>query len=236
MWVLSSVIQWMQGNPLYWLLAIGTLFNIFWLKKFKEQLQISNIAIILLSIFHTIFGVLSVRLFAEIEVLTGLSEGGKLSLFGGIYFMPIYYYFLTKILKCKAAQIFDIFAICIIFTLMCARVGCIISGCCQGRLIPGMDIHYPTREAEILFYVVLIAVLSKKVLKSGTKGEIYPVYMIAYGIFRFFDEFFRARSNSTIIHPPHFWALLCLIIGLSIYIEIKVTEDKRKNNQGRRRR
>ncbi len=236
MWVLSSVIQWMQGNPLYWLLAIGTLFNIFWLKKFKEQLQISNIAIILLSIFHTIFGVLSVRLFAEIEVLTGLSEGGKLSLFGGIYFMPICYYSLTKILKCKSAQIFDIFTICIIFTLMCARVGCIISGCCQGRLIPGMDIHYPTREAEMLFYVVLIAILSKKVLCGESKGAIYPIYMIAYGIFRFLEEFFRARIGSTIIHPAHFWALICLIAGLSIYLELKVTEDKRKNNQGRRRR
>ena len=233
---INGVIEWAAENPLYWLLTIGTLFNIFWLSEFKEQLRISNIAVILVSIFHTIFGILSVRLFAEIEVLAGLSDGGKLSLFGGIYFMPIYYYFLTKILKRKAAQIFDVFAICIIFTLMCARVGCIISGCCQGRLIPGMDIHYPTREAEILFYIVLLVVLSKRVLKGGTKGEIYPIYMIAYGIFRFFDEFFRARSNSTIVHPPHFWALLCLIIGVSIYIELKVTEEKRKNNQGRRRK
>ena len=150
--------------------------------------------------------------------------------------MPLIYFTLSRVFKWSCSEVFDIFTICIMFTFMCARISCIVSGCCAGRLIPGMSMHYPTREAEMLFYVVLIAILSKKVLCGESKGAIYPIYMIAYGIFRFLEEFFRARIGSTIIHPAHFWALICLIVGLSIYLELKVTEDKRKNNQGRRRR
>ena len=233
---MNDAIELFSSNSMYVMLTIGTIFNIFWVNKFKSRLNISRMSVIVLSILHTICGVVCVRIFAIMEAGFDLSKAGNFSLFGGVFFMPLIYFTLSRVFKWSCSEVFDIFTICIMFTFMCARISCIVSGCCAGRLIPGMSMHYPTREAEIIFYLVMIIWLGKKVLEGKLQGRIYPIYMIAYGVFRFINECFRARINSTIIHPAHFWALICLIAGLSMYLELKVTEDKRKNNQGRRRR
>ncbi len=206
------------------MLTIGTIFNIFWVDKFKSRLNISRTSVIALSILHTICGVTCVRLFAIMEAGFDLSKAGNFSLFGGVFFMPLMYFALSKVFKRRCLEVFDIFTICIMFTLMCARISCVISGCCEGRIIPGMSIHYPTREAEIIFYLVMIIWLGKKVVEGKLQGRAYPIYMIAYGIFRFIDEWFRFASESTLVHPAHFWSLLCLIIGLSINTEMKKNE------------
>ena len=58
--------------------------------------------------------------------------------------------------------------------------------------------------------------------------------MIAYGIFRFIEEWFRTSSGMYMFHKAHIWALLSLIIGLSIYFEIRTKQNKtrRKNKEG----
>lgn len=232
---MQEICEWIAENPLYLLLAIGTIFNLFWLGRFRAQLQISRTTVIILSVLHTIFGVMSVWLFAKIEIIAGMSDGGRFSLFGGVFFMPIVYLTIAKLIRKQPEKVFDIFTICILFTLMCARIGCIISGCCQGRIIPGLDIRYPTREVEVCFYIITIIILGKKVCKGEKKGKIYPIYMISYGIFRFIEEFFRDKTNATIVHPSHIWALLCLVIGISFYLEMKVTDNKEKKIRGRRK-
>lgn len=221
---MNDAIEWFSANSMYVMLTIGTIFNIFWVDKFKSRLNISRMSVIALSILHTICGVVCVRIFAIMEAGFDVSKAGNFSLFGGVFFMPLMYLALSKVLKRSCSEVFDIFTIGIMFTFMCARISCIISGCCAGRLIPGMSMHYPTREAEIIFYLVMIIWLGKKVLEGKLQGRAYPIYMIAYGIFRFIDEWFRFASESTLVHPAHFWSLLCLIIGLSINTEMKKKE------------
>ena len=209
---------------MYVMLTIGTIFNIFWIGKFKSRLNLSSASVLAISILHTICGVTCVRLFAIMEAGFDVSKAGNFSLFGGVFFMPLIYFALSKVFKRRISEAFDIFTICIMFTLMCARISCVISGCCEGRIIPGMSIHYPTREAEIIFYLVMIIWLGKKVVEGKLQGRAYPIYMIAYGIFRFIDEWFRFASESALVHPAHFWSLFCLIIGLSINTEMKKKE------------
>lgn len=221
---MNDAIEWFSANSMYVMLTIGTIFNIFWVDKFKSGLNISRMSVIALSILHTICGVVCVRIFAIMEAGFDVSKAGKFSLFGGVFFMPLIYFTLSKVFKQRCSEVFDIFTICIMFTFICARISCIISGCCAGRLIPGMSMHYPTREAEIIFYLVMIIWLGKKVVEGKLQGRAYPIYMIAYGIFRFIDEWFRFASESTLVHPAHFWSLLCLIIGLSINTEMKKKE------------
>ena len=221
---MNNVIEWFSANSIYVMLTIGTIFNIFWIGKFKSTLNLSAMSVLAVSILHTVCGVLCVRIFAVIEAGFDVSKAGNFSLFGGIFFMPLMYFALSRVFKWSCSEVFDIFTICIMFTFMCARISCIISGCCAGRLIPGMSMHYPTREAEAIFYLVMIIWLGKKVVEGKLQGRAYPIYMIAYGIFRFIDEWFRFASESTLVHPAHFWSLLCLIIGLSINTEMKKKE------------
>lgn len=225
------LLTWLSDHALILLLGCGTLFNVYWLHRCRERLHLRWLSVLLLSVLHTVLGVLSVKVFALFE--TG--NFSNMSLFGGVFFMPLFYWGVAKLAKQKAADVFDVFTICLVFTLMCARLNCIISGCCLGAHIPieGLThLRFPTRELELLFYVLLLSRLWRKVLSGSARGMIYPIYMITYGIFRFVTETLRFTDRTdSILHVSHLWALLSLGIGISIYGEL---QKKEKKTGGRR--
>jgi prolipoprotein diacylglyceryltransferase len=226
-----ELFTWLTDHALILLLGCGTLFNVYWLHRCRERLHLRWLSVLLLSVLHTVLGVLSVKVFALFE--TG--NFSNMSLFGGVFFMPLFYWGVAKLAKQKTADVFDVFTICLVFTLMCARLNCIISGCCLGAHIPieGLThLRFPTRELELLFYVLLLSRLWRKVLSGSARGMIYPIYMISYGIFRFVTETLRFSDRTdSILHVSHLWALLSLGIGISIYGEL---QKKEKKTGGRR--
>lgn len=226
-----ALLTWLSDHALILLLSCGTLFNVYWLHRCRERLHLRWLSVLLLSVLHTVLGVLSVKVFALFE--TG--DFSNMSLFGGVFFMPLFYWGVAKLAKQKAADVFDVFTICLVFTLMCARLNCMISGCCLGAHIPieGLThLRFPTRELELLFYVLLLSRLWRKVLSGSARGMIYPIYMISYGIFRFVTEMLRFSDRTdSILHVSHLWALLSLGIGISIYGEL---QKKEKKTGGRR--
>ena len=207
--------SWTKDYSLSALLLLGTIFNIFWLYRMRRQLQMKWYAVIAFSVLHTVCGVLSVKAFAFLET-------------GGVFFMPVLYFISAKVSKRNIKAVFDIFTICMIFTVMCARINCIVSGCCAGLVIPGTHYHFPTRELEILYYIVMLILLIPRVKKSKNPGSIYPLYMASYGAFRFIDEFFRTSSTGMLFHLSHVWAAIAFAAGLSIYIEINARNHQRK--------
>lgn len=214
------------------LLTIGTIFTLFWLLKHRELLKLKWYMAVPVAIAHTAWGVLCVKVFAIAESGFNPESVGNMSLFGGVFFMPVFYWGMAKIFRVKAQTVFDICTICMIFTLMCARINCLISGCCLGNHLFGVSFRWPTRETEIVFYIVLMIWIIRK-LNSGNTGEmVYPLYMMSYGIFRFIIEFFRYSSSGMLLHPAHIWAVISFLIGYSIYVQ---TENKNKNEiRGRR--
>lgn len=220
------LLTWLSDHALILLLGCGTLFNVYWLHRCRERLHLRWLSVLLLSVLHTVLGVLSVKVFALFE--TG--NFSNMSLFGGVFFMPLFYWGVAKLAKQKTADVFDVFTICLVFTLMCARLNCMISGCCLGAHIPieGLThLCFPTREMELLFYVILLSQLWRKVLSGSAQGMIYPIYMISYGIFRFVTETLRVSNRTdSILHISHLWALLSLGIGMSIYGELRKKEKK----------
>ena len=226
-----ALLTWLSDHTLILLLGCGTLFNVYWLHRCRERLHLRWLSVLLLSVLHTVLGVLSVKVFALFE--TG--NFSNMSLFGGVFFMPLFYWGVARLAKQKAADVFDVFTICLVFTLMCARLNCMISGCCLGAHIPieGLThLRFPTRELELLFYVLLLSRLWRKVLSGSARGMIYPIYMISYGIFRFVTETLRFSDRTdSILHVSHLWALLSLGIGISIYGEL---QKKEKKTGGRR--
>ena len=221
-----ALLTWLSDHALILLLGCGTLFNVYWLHRCRERLHLRWLSVLLLSVLHTVLGVLSVKVFALFE--TG--NFSNMSLFGGVFFMPLFYWGVAKLAKQKTADVFDVFTICLVFTLMCARLNCMISGCCLGAHIPieGLThLRFPTRELELLFYVLLLSRLWRKVLSGSARGMIYPIYMISYGIFRFVTETLRFSDRTdSILHVSHLWALLSLGIGISIYGELRRKEKK----------
>lgn len=215
---------WLKEHSLIVLLLLGTIFNVFWLYRMRRQLQMKWYAVLILSVLHTAIGVCSVKVFAFLES----GDIGNMSLFGGVFFMPAAYWLGAKLTKRPCCKVCDVFTPCMLFTLMCARISCIISGCCAGLAIPGTHFHFPTRELEILYYIVMLILLTPRVAKTKNPGSIYPLYMASYGAFRFIDEFFRTSSTGMLFHLSHVWAAIAFAAGLSIYIEINARNHQRK--------
>lgn len=214
------------------LLSAGAVFTAVWLILLRKRLDMPWYAAIPLAILSTVYGVLTAKVFAFLESGFNTDSFGNMRLFGVVFFMPLAYWLGAKLSKRSYREVFDVFTPCIIFTVMCARINCIVSGCCIGLPIPGMNgVRFPTREAEILFYIILLICLCPRVLKGKYRGQAYPIYMISYGAFRFVVEFFRSADTSSVFHRAHIWALITLIIGISIYAEIKSETATRKRRR-----
>ena len=221
-----------MSDKIILLLSAGAVFTAVWLVLLRKRLDMPWYAAIPLAILHTVYGVLTVKVFAFLEAGFNTDSLGNMSLFGGVFFMPLAYWLGAKLSKRSYREVFDVFTPCMIFTVMCARINCIVSGCCIGLPIPGMNsVRFPTREAEILFYIILLICLCPRVLKGKYRGQAYPIYMISYGAFRFVEEFFRSADTSSVFHRAHIWALITLIIGISIYVEIKSETATRKRRR-----
>lgn len=205
--------EWLYDQKLYILLLMGSLFGYFWLLECRKKLNINSMWALILSIANSVFGVLFVKIFAFLEGVPG-----GMSLFGGVFFLPVLYVIVAKLSKRSASDVCDVFAICTIFTVMCARTNCWLTGCCGGTVIPGTDnLHWPTQFIEIVFYVVLIIILGKKIKVRQMRGKIYPLYMMLYGGFRFLLEFLREKDPQTLFHLSHLWAILAVLIGAMFY-------------------
>ena len=204
------------------ILAIACAATVVWLMLMRKRLNMKWYMALLLSVVHVICGVLCVKVFARMEG----GGSGAMSIFGAVLFMPVFYFIGAKLFKRPLAEVFDIFAVPMIFTLLCSRVNCLHAGCCLGLRIPGMEMRWPTREAEMVFYAIFLAIFIPKVWKGTSKGRVYPAYMAAYGIFRGIVECFRESNSATFLHISHIWALLSLAIGLGILWEMKARREK----------
>lgn len=213
---------------LYLIIAAATLGCIAWIGLNRKTLCFNWLAVIVSALICMAAGVTFVRVFAFMEGGFTDTKLDKMSLFGGVFMMPLVLALGAKLTKRDMRDVFDIYGICMPWTMTCMRVNCLFAGCCLGNFIHGTDFRWPTREAEIVFYVAFIALLAPKVYKRETRGTVYPLYMLCYGIFRFIIEFLRQSDSTGVLHIAHAWALLAAVIGLGVYWEVQNRNKKKK--------
>lgn len=214
------------------LLLLATIINFVWLYLNRKDLKMNLLILILFSIFHTIIGVLFVVLFAFAESGFDMNSFGNLSLYGGVFLMPVVYLGYALIRKVPIGRAFDIFTISLVETLFFARINCLVSGCCYGILMGETGFRVPTREIELLFYFVFVIVFVAKIYNKKTNGSIYPIYLLSYGILRFITEFFRVSSSNANFHLAHVRSLISIVIGLLFLLVLRRIHygcEKQKN-------
>ena len=235
--IFQMAVNWVKAHPLWALLFVAFLFTFDWLILNKKKLNVKWYAALILSALHVVIGVLLVKLFAFMEAGFDAEKAGNMSLFGAVFFLPVFYYLGALIFKRNRSNVFDVFAVAMVTTLMLARVNCLISGCCLGREIVEGGMRWPTREAELVFYVIFLIVQIPRVIKGKTHGRAYPEFMVAYGAFRAVVECFRvSAATDGILHISHIWAMISLILGILILLimsgRLPVNRNKTKNRVG----
>jgi phosphatidylglycerol:prolipoprotein diacylglycerol transferase len=99
----------------------------------------------------------------------------------------------------------DWFALIAPVGIILGRVGCLLHGCCQGKVCEPAwftvtdsagTARWPSVPMEILFNVAAIAVFFLLRRRRFLPGQHFHLYLIGYGTFRFFHEFLRNESRS----------------------------------------
>ncbi len=219
--IMSGFSAFFYNSATYFLGGAACVFTFLWLWKFRRKLGFSKPAAAIVTALIMALGFFSIKAFSVIEMLS-LEGLGKMSLFGAIFIMPLFIYLIAKALKIDKYAFFDITSICLVFTIICGRANCIIYGCCKGIPFFGNEnFLWPQREMEIAFNTIMLFILGYIAIKEKTNGEVYPVYALSYGIFRFLIEFVREAETEAFIHPGHICALISICIGISGLVYLK---------------
>ena len=94
----------------------------------------------------------------------------------------------------------DTFALAVPAGLIFGRIGCLLHRCCRGvtcdahwwAVADGRGGHYyPAAISELIFNVIALSVFVWMVRRRRQTGQLFHLYLIAYGLFRFVHEFVR---------------------------------------------
>ncbi len=117
----------------------------------------------------------------------------------------------------------DSFALVAPVGIAVGRIGCFLNGCCLGRVCgrawyavadtQGLP-RYPASLMDAAFQIIFVAIAWFAYRRQILRGQLFHVYMIAYGTFRFVHEFYRATPRiAGVFSPYQILALLIVIVG-----------------------
>ncbi len=127
-------------------------------------------------------------------------------------------------------KIFIVAPMCILIAHAFGRIGCLMSGCCHGELLSeteyvfggiwmegvkyGWGYYVPTQLYESLFLFATYGVLCWLFLKKRCNITMH-IYLIAYGVWRIFIEFFRVDDRGYVLLglAPSQWMSILFILG-----------------------
>ena len=115
----------------------------------------------------------------------------------------------------------DRFALIVPLGLALGRLGCWLNGCCPGRICDAPrwwtlpDAHgiarWPAAPVEFGFNVAALVVLAVLRRRGQFPGNLFHLYLIAYGLFRFAHEFLRDTPH--LVGPFGGYALASLAVA-----------------------
>ena len=119
----------------------------------------------------------------------------------------------------------DWFALIAPLGIILGRIGCVLHGCCLGVACQpawftvndatGVA-RWPAAQVEFIFNAVALAVLALLKWRKLMPGQLFHLYLIGYGLFRFAHEF--ARETPQILGPISGYQIAALaLVGLGAW-------------------
>lgn len=115
----------------------------------------------------------------------------------------------------------DRFAIVLPFSIAIGRIGCVFAGCCLG--LPVGDRHtldpsqsvalHPIAIYEMVFHVTIGLILVYLFRKGRFKGQLFAIFMMSYGTFRYASETIRATEKAFVGLSAYQWFAAALILA-----------------------
>lgn len=138
----------------------------------------------------------------------------------------------------------DMFALIIPLGVIGGRVGCLLHGCCPGRVCSRAawytitdhegTARWPAVPLEIIFNLVFLGVATALTRAGALRGQRFHLYLISYGAFRFFHELMR--DTPRVAGPFSGYALMALALGgFGVWAWHRRAADHSARSSGRHR-
>ena len=183
------------------------------LSMLLRKKQFSKVAIwkmVLLTLWLTITGVLGTMILAYIE----LGEFGGTSFYGAVFLVPILI-LPAMLMRITYKDILNLCAPAECAMLLVMRFDCLDKGCCFGRYLPALEFQFPSQIAEMVVAITIMITLIQ-MHRKDRQVQLYPWYMILYGVCRFILQGFRYGGTDPWVlglSQGHFWSLIAVMIG-----------------------
>ena len=130
----------------------------------------------------------------------------------------------------------DTFALVVPASLVLGRLGCVLHGCCGGvvcepawwTMLDGTGLsRWPAPWTEAAFNAFTAAVLFALWRRQYLRGQLFHVYLMSYGLFRFAHEFLRESHRITAwLSPYQMLAFILFIFGLIRFLQRSVNHPR----------
>lgn len=135
---------------------------------------------------------------------------------------------LAKLVLDIQAKTGDSFALPLALALAVGRLGCFCNGCCYGlptELPWGVDFgdgirRHPAQLYEVVFHLGMAALLWQLTRAKLLRYQRLKLYLICYGLFRFFTEYLRPEPADWLGLTFYQWVALFLVAAMVIQWKI----------------
>ena len=176
----------------------------------KQFPQVAVWKMVLLTLLLLITGVAGTMILAYIE----MGEFGGTSFYGAVLLVPILI-LPAMLMKITYRDILNLCAPAECAMLVVMRFDCLDKGCCFGRYFPKLGFQFPNQIAEMVVGLSIMVILIW-LHKKDRQVQLYPRYMILYGVCRFILQGFRYGGTEPWVmglSQGHFWSLVSIVIG-----------------------
>jgi len=214
------------GVSVYWLMfGIGVGSIVVLMQNRRLRYSLTRGKALLFAILITIFGLSGVKLLAVVEnwqevISKGISAAGQ-SFFGAVLLLPIGMMLCAKAFRMTKGSALDATAPCIASMIAIMRVGCFFEGCCGGMEAElfGFRFHWPTQAMESIGDFLILSILLQMEERNACAEKRYSVFLVGYGILRFFVEFLRDTEKMLLgLGNGQWFALIAVSIGGAILL------------------
>lgn len=156
---------------------------------------------------------------------------GGTSFYGGVFLVPPAFIGFAYLLKTPHRALMDMCAPAGCMMLVVMKVQCLLSNCCKGIVLwtdaSGEAVRFPSQIAELANGLILCVVLMFIVYRAKNKGEIYPIFLVLYGISRFILNFFREEFLTTEMFVPYgtIWSVVAVAAGFVWLVLLRKQKD-----------
>lgn len=210
----------------YWTMFVVGLVGIAVLTILRRKMYRLSVPLcFVFTIFMAFLGLLGAKILYVIEnlkmvKLIGFTIGG-LSFYGSVWLILLLMPVLGLILRLKPLESLDAAAPGVAVMIGFLRVGCYFNGCCGGRTVrtATSSFTYPTQMIESVGDFIILFVLLILEKKGNNKGNLYPWFLIFYGVLRFIVEFMRDTPKGVFgFSNGNWYSLASILIGVGLIV------------------